>query len=209
VVAPASPHVPLKVQSGLIHDWIGAVFIPNKKLDNVLPVVRDYDRYKNYYHPNVVYSRRIATSGSKEQFAVVLMNRSLVSATALEADYEASHVRVDEHRCYSVTDATRIQEVVDYDTPTQRVLPENSGKGLIWRLHSITHFEERNGGVYIEIEAIALSRDIPAAFRLFVEPIVRRVSRSSIATSLRQTEAAIRSRSGTTAAPKALAVAIR
>ena len=46
------------------------------------------------------------------------------------------------------------------------------------------------------MEAIALSRDIPAALRLFVEPIVRRVSRSSVATSLQQTEAAVRSHSG-------------
>ena len=67
--------------------------------------------------------------------------------------------------------------------------------GLIWRVHSITHFEERDGGVYIEVEAIALSRDIPAVLRWVVDPIVRRVSRASLATSLQQTEAAVRSRS--------------
>jgi hypothetical protein len=36
-----------------------------------------------------------------------------------------------------------------------------------------------------------LSRDIPAAFRLFVTPIVRRVSRDSLATSHYQTKIAI------------------
>jgi hypothetical protein len=46
-------------------------------------------------------------------------------------------------------------------------------------------------GVYVELEAIALSRDIPAAFRVFVTPIVRRVSRDSLATSLHQTKAAV------------------
>jgi hypothetical protein len=45
--------------------------------------------------------------------------------------------------------------------------------------------------VYVELEAIALSRDIPAAFRLFVTPIVRPVSRDSLATSLHQTKVAI------------------
>jgi hypothetical protein len=47
--------------------------------------------------------------------------------------------------------------------------------------------------VYIELEAIALSRDIPAALRWAVEPIVRRVSRSSLDTSLQQTKDAVRS----------------
>ena len=56
VVTPASQQVPLKVQSGLIHDWTGAAFIPKAKLHDVLPVLRDYDRYKDYYRPNVVYA---------------------------------------------------------------------------------------------------------------------------------------------------------
>lgn len=64
---------------------------------------------------------------------------------------------------------------------------------MIWRLHCIMRFEERDGGVYIKVEAMALSRDIPAALRWAVEPIVRRVSRSSVATSLQQTKAAVRS----------------
>lgn len=193
VVTPASRHVPLEVQSGLIHDWTGAAFIPNAKLDDVLPVLRDYDRYKDYYRPNVVDSKRIALSESKDEFSVVLMNKSVIAKTALDADYQAVFTQIDDHRWYGVADATRIREIAEYDTPSQHILPENHGTGLIWRLHSITRFEERDGGVYIEVEAIALSRDIPGALRWAVEPIVRRVSRSAVATSLQQTEAAVRS----------------
>jgi hypothetical protein len=76
-------------------------------------------------------------------------------------------------------------------TVTAGVVESIQGTGLIWRLSSITRLEERDGGVYAELEAIALSRDIPAAFRLFVTPIVRRVSRDSLATSLHQTKVAI------------------
>ena len=195
VVTPASQHVPLKVQSGLIHDWTGAAFIPNAKIDDVLPVLRDYDRYKDYYRPNVVCAKRIATSEWKDEFSMVLMNKSAIARTALDTDYRTAYTQVDDHRWSSVTDATRIQEIAEYDTPSQHVLPENHGTGLIWRLHSLTRFEERDGGVYVEVEAIALSRDIPTVLRWVVEPIVRRVSRNSLANSLQQTEAAVRSRS--------------
>ncbi len=191
IVHAGGPNIPLKVESGLIHDWIGAAFIPNTNLDDVIPVVRDYDRYKNYYHPNVFDSRLIASSESHDRFAMVLMNKSVLAKTAIEADYQVLYTRVDERRWYSVADATRIQEIADYNTPAQHYLPENHGTGLIWRLHSITRFEERDGGVYVEVEAIVLSRDIPAALRLLIEPIVRRVSRSAITTSLRQTQAAV------------------
>jgi hypothetical protein len=195
IVSPASQHVPLKVQLGLIHDWTGSGFIPNAKFDDVLPVLRDYDRYKDYYRPNVVYAKGIAISQAKDQFSMVLVNKSAIAKTALAADYQTVYTQIDGHRWCSVTDATRIQEIADYETPSQHTLPENHGMGLIWRLHSMTRFEERDGGVYIEVEAIALSRDIPGALRWIIEPIVRRISRSSLATSLQQTEAAVRSRS--------------
>ena len=195
IVTPASQHVPVKVQCGLIHDWAGAVFIPSAKLNDVLPVLRDYDRYKDYYPPSVVYAARIATSEWKDRFTMVLMNKSVIGRTAFDADYQTVYTQIDDHRLLSVTDASRIQEIAEYETPAQHTLPENHGTGLIWRLHNVTRFEEREGGVFIEVEAIALSRDIPPALRWVVDPIVRRVSRASLTTSLQQTEAAVRSHS--------------
>jgi hypothetical protein len=73
-------------------------------------------------------------------------------------------------------------------------LHEGEGTGIIWRLFSITRYVERDGGVYLEIEAIGLSRDIPASLRWVVAPIIRHISRGSLSLSLRQTENAVRSR---------------
>jgi hypothetical protein len=115
------------------------------------------------------------------------MNRSALSKTALDCDYETTFVRVDGRRMYSITQAKRIQEIADYGTAKQHTLPEGEGTGLIWRLFSVSRFEEREDGLYIETEAMALSRDIPSALRLVVEPIVRRVSREALETALRQT----------------------
>ncbi len=67
---------------------------------------------------------------------------------------------------------------------------------MIWRLFGITRYLERDGGVYLEVEVIGLSRDIPASLRWLVEPIARRISRGSLSTSLRQTENAVRLRTG-------------
>lgn len=79
---------------------------------------------------------------------------------------ERRYIQVDEHRWYGYSTTTHIQEVAKFGTPEQHTLPEDAGLGLIWRLASITRLEERDGGVYAELEAIALSCDIPAAFRL-------------------------------------------
>lgn len=127
------------------------------------------------------------------------MNHALFSKIALDSDYEASYVRIDEKRMYSVSRTTRIREIAEYGTAAQHTLPEDEGTGLIWRLYSTLRFEARDGGLYIEVEAIALSRDIPSAVRWAAEPIVRRVSRDSLTTALRQTEDAVHSAAATSA----------
>ena len=190
-IAPVGAHIPKKVPSGLIHDWLGVGFIPNVKIEDILRILRDYDRYKEIYRPGVIDSISHGTDGMKDLFSMRLVNKSVVAKTALDADCEVSYFRVDDRRWYSISNTTHIQEVDTFGTPEQRTLPEDQGTGLIWRLSSITRLEERDGGVYAELEAIALSRDIPAAFRLVVTPIVRRVSKDSLATSLHQTKLAV------------------
>jgi hypothetical protein len=190
----------MKVPSGLIHDWVGAAFIPSVALPDVLRVVRDYGRYKDIYHANVVDSKSTASSEWEDRFSLLLMNKSVIARAALDSDYQSSYTRLDNQRWYSITEATRIQEVTNYGTPSRRISPENQGTGVIWRLYSISRFEERDGGVYVEVEAVALSRDIPFSLRWLVDPIVRRISRSSLMTSLQQTRDAVRS--GTSSASR-------
>lgn len=193
LVSPGGSQSVKKVPSGIIHDWLGAAFIAHATLDDVLSVVRDYDGYKEFYRPTVIDSRTLTRGGREDRFSMVLMNKSLLLKTALDSDYKSSYVRVGDRRWYSVSETTRIQEIENYGVPGQRALSEGEGNGFLWRLFSITRFEERDGGVYIELEAIALSRDIPISLRWVVEPIVRRIFRNSLTTSLRQTEDAVRS----------------
>jgi hypothetical protein len=146
VVSPVGLQNPKKVPSGLIHDWIGAAFIPHVTLHSVLQVVRDYARYKELYRPTVIDSKVIATSEARDRFSMVLMNKSLFVKTALDTDYETFYVRVDDRRGYSISRSTRIQEIEEYGAPPQRVLQEGEGNGLIWRLFTIIRWEERAGG---------------------------------------------------------------
>ncbi len=192
VVSPAGPQNPKKVPFGLIHDWVGAALIRGATLKDVLRVVRDYAGYKDVYQPTVIDSKVIATGAAKDRFSMLLANKSLFLKTAFAADYESCYFHVDDQRVYSVSQATRIQEIDEYGAPDQRILPEGEGNGAIWRLFSIARYVERDGGVYVEVEAIGLSRDIPASLRWLIEPIVRRVARGSLATALRQTEDGVR-----------------
>jgi hypothetical protein len=193
LVAPAGQNIPRRVPSGLIHDWIGTAFIPDATIPQVLAAIRDYDRYKNMYHPGVVDSRACTTTEREDTFSIVFVNRSFFAKSALEGDFLAKYFRADERRWYSILESTRIQEIVGYGGADARLLPEGDGSALIWRAANITRYEERDGGVVVQFEAMALSRDIPGALRWIIDPVVRRVSRESVQLSLQKTRDAVES----------------
>lgn len=190
LVAPFGEN-PHRISQGLIHHWIGVVFLPGTRLDDVLSVVRDYSRYKDFYAPNVIASDLLRQTGMEDRFSLRMLNKAVVARFAIDMDFENTFRRIDENRWYGISSTTRVREIEKYGLSDEHEAPANTGRGLIWRLYSISRFEQRDGGVYVELEAIALSRDVPGALRLLVDPIVRRTSKSSMVVSLHKTEEAV------------------
>jgi hypothetical protein len=191
VVAPPTGCGSRSVPDGLIHDWIGAVFIPGAGIANLLDVVHDYDSYKAVYKPVVVDSRTIDAGGAGQQFSMLLHRHVVFINAALQGRYRAHDVRIDSHRGYSIIEATRLQEVESFGRPGEHLLPPDTGAGFIWRIYSIARYEERDGGVYLEIEAMALTRDVPNSLRWLVNPVVKHLSVNSLTTTLEQTRDAV------------------
>ncbi|MBV9612210.1 MAG: hypothetical protein JO091_07045 [Acidobacteriaceae bacterium] len=186
---------PHRVPHGLIHHWIGAVFLSGARLDNVLSVVRDYSKYKEFYAPNVVDSQLFRHTDTEDTFSLRMLNKAVVSKFAIDTEFKDTFRRLDENRYYSISYSTRVREIENYGLPDEYEAPTNTGRGLIWRLYSISRFEQRDGGVYIELETVALSRDVPGALRWVVDPIVRRTAKTSMQVSLQKTGGAVLTRS--------------
>ncbi len=191
VVAPAAEQMPRRLQGGLINDWIGAAFIPGVSLNDLSGVLRDYRRYAEYYTPHLVEAKLVRDSPAADEYSLLVVNKALLTKTALEGDYETSYFQVDGTRRYSIVRSLNLREIDDFDQPSQRKFPAGEGHGYLWRVHAITRLEERDGGVYMETEAIALSRDFPALTHWLVDSVARRVARGSLTTSLVQTRAAV------------------
>lgn len=208
VVARVSEKNPIPVPSGRVHHWTGAMFLSGVRLGDVMEVTRDYGRYKEFYSPSVIESKLIGRSPAEDRFSMLLMNRALFLQSALEAEYQVTNVTLDDRRAYSVSNTTRLQEIKNFGAPTEQRLPEGEGSGYIWKLFSIVRLEQRDGGVYVEVEVMALSRDIPTALRLLAEPIVRNVSRNALVISLQQTGQAVSGAIGS-AKPESLPVPAR
>ena len=193
-VEPVLRHGTKKVPNGLIHDWIGGVFIPGATIENLSAVIHDYNRYKDIYRPVVVDSKRLSCTATEQRFSMLLQRKVLFVTAAIEGEFRAREVRLDSQRGYYVADAIQLQEIENYGRPGERLLPPGTGHGYMWRLHSIARYEWRDGGVYFELEAIALTRDIPASLRWMVSSTVNHLSINGLMTTLQQTRDAVNMR---------------
>ncbi len=57
-------------------------------------------------------------------------------------------------------------------------------RGFLWRLNSYWRYSQMNGGVWVELESLTLSRDLPTLLRPIAAPLVNRMARESIARTL-------------------------
>jgi len=183
---------PHQVPSGLIHHWIAAAFVPNSTIKDVFAVVNDYQHYKDIYKPSVIDSKALSRHDMEGRFKLLLQSKSHFVKTAFDGDYASTDVQVNPTNWYSFSHTTNLQEIQHYGQAKQTKLPAGQGSGVIWGLFSINRFAERDGGVYVEVEAIGLSREIPNGLHWLVDPIVRRVAKSSLVTTLEQTSGAVR-----------------
>jgi hypothetical protein len=182
---------PKKVPHGLIHDWIGAVFIPKATIADVLLVTRDYEHYAEIYKPAVIEAKKVSSMGNDDRFFMLLVHKALFVTAAVKGEYETRYVQVDAKHWYSISQSTRLQAIENVGQPDMRVFPPDQGPGYVWRLFSLGKFEESDGGVYIELEALGLSRDVPILFRWLVQSIVEQLPRNSMRRTLEETRNAV------------------
>src|SRR5262249_39105423 len=61
IIQPMNSDGALSVKQGLIHDWLGAVFLPGATITRVLSVLQDFDNHKKYF-PEIIRSRTLQRS---------------------------------------------------------------------------------------------------------------------------------------------------
>jgi hypothetical protein len=184
---------PIEAPDGLIHHWIGAVFIPGATLRQILDLVQDYDHHQDIYKPEVIRSRLIKHQGNEYKIFYRLRKKKVITIT-LDTDHDVQYFPVDATHCYSRSVATRIAEIADADQPGEHEKPIGHDGGFLWRMNSYWRFEEKDQGVYVEAESISLTRDIPTGLGWLIRPFVTSIPRESLLMTLGLTRSAVEAR---------------
>jgi hypothetical protein len=181
---------PAKVPNGLIHDWIGAAFVPATNLKETLALIQDYDNHKNIYKPEVIDSKLISRRGDDFQIYLRLLKKKILTVV-LDTDHAVHYRSLDSTRWSCCSCTTRIAEVENAGSAKETVLSPDTGYGFLWRLNSYWIFQEQDGGVHVECRAISLSRDVPLGLGWLIEPIVQKLPKESLIHTLAATRQAL------------------
>jgi hypothetical protein len=180
----------LPVPGGLIHDWKGIVFVPGVSLDEAIALLEDYDHDDDYFAPDVIAAKLLARDG--ENFKVYLrLRRKYVLTAVFDTEYEVRYAKLNATRAVSQSRSTRIEEIQNAGQSNEQKIAAGSDHGFLWRLNTYWRFEQASGGVFIQCEAISLSRDVPEGMGWAVKPFIEQIPGESLRFTLQATRAAL------------------
>jgi len=189
VVEPTGAKAIVEVTDGLIHDWVGAVFVPGVTLARTLEHVEDYDHARTR-HREVMDSHIIAHHGNDFLVYMRLVKKKVITVV-LDTEHDVHYVPIDATHCKSQSKTIKIAEVDNPGKRGEREMAPGTGHGFLWNLDTYWRFQERDGGTWIECQAISLTRDIPTGLGWLIEPIIRSLPRESLESTLRETANAL------------------
>ena len=186
-IAPVTPATGSPLPGALLHDWRGTAFVPGATAADFQRLLKDISSYPRYYSPQVLEARVIRQQGDHLQ-ALIRVRQKHVLTVVMDIAYDISLGSVGAQHGFSVSRSTKISEI----DSSGRALGADEEHGFLWRLNTYWSYEEREGGLYIQIESVTLTRSVPAGLGWVIGPFIEKIPRESLEFTLRSTSTALR-----------------
>ncbi len=190
IIDRLTPSNGIDLPDAMLHHWRGSAFAPGATAADFERLMRDFNAYPQHYAPQVLSAKVIAQRGDQYQ-AVMRIRQKHVITVVLETVYNVVFARLDGRRGYSISRSTRISEIDSPGTAKERALSPSEENGFLWRLNTYWSYEERDDGLYMQIESISLTRSIPTGLGWAIGPFVESLPRESLEFTLRATRDAL------------------
>jgi hypothetical protein len=190
LIRPAEQPNPSEVPDGLIHDWVGAVYIPNTSIGKVLSVIQDFDHHANIY-PEIIRSHLVKRQGDDLTGYWRVERKQQFVPAVFDIQQQAHYQEVAPGRWICQAYSNDIREVQDAGTKKERDNPVGEGLGLLWRLDAFWSIEASGNGVFAECRTLSLSRGIPSGMGWMIKPFIQNVPRESLTSTLLNTRKTI------------------
>jgi hypothetical protein len=167
----------------MIQHWIGAIFMPGATISQIVAIDQDYANYAKFYSPEISRPKVISHDGNHFVVSYRITKKKVLTAVE-DTVHAIDYLPLKPGRMAVQSRSTSVNQVEDAGTSSERVLSVGEGDGFLWAMNSYWRMEERDGGVYVECEAVTLSRDLPFGLGGMINPILQSFAEESLKKTL-------------------------
>jgi hypothetical protein len=163
----------------MLHHWRATAFIANATAAEFERLMRDFADYPKRFAPQVLRTTVLAQHGDQYRVQMRVRQKHVVTVV-MDSTYDVSFSKLAGGRGYSTSRSTQMQEIDDAGTPKERALPPDEEHGFLWRQNTYWTYEQREGGLMVQVESVSLTRGIPHGLGWVIGPYVESVPRESL-----------------------------
>jgi len=175
----------------MLHDWRGTAFAPGATVADFERLMQDFNAYPRHFSPQVLRARALGRQGEGTRASMRVRQKHVITVV-MDINFAITFGRLDSRHGYSASRSSSIAEIDAPGTAEERVLGPGEAHGFLWRLNTYWSYEERDGGLLMQIESVSLTRSIPHGLGWAVGPFVESVPRESLEFTLRSVCNALR-----------------
>ena len=161
-------------EGGQVQHWVGAVFVPRGTLNRARPALLDYANRTRYMAPEIRESSVLSRRGDELQVHLRLAENSMIPGI-FDVRLNIRYRDVDRRR---LAIDSRSEDVLDVTAAAPK------DRGLLWGLNHYWRIEESGDGLYLECEALVLSRRTPVALGWLADPLISQAARKTLINTL-------------------------
>ena len=179
------------VSEGMIQHWIGAIFMPGTTISRIVAIDQDYADYAKFYSPEISRPKVISHDGNHFVVSYRITKEQVLTAVE-DTVHVIDYLPLPPDRMTVQSRSTSVNQVEDAGTSSeQRAARRGRAPDFLWAMNSYWRMEEKDGGVYVECEAVTLSRDVPFGLGGMIKPILQSFAEESLKKTLDAKRAAV------------------
>jgi ribosome-associated toxin RatA of RatAB toxin-antitoxin module len=173
VTTPAAP-------DALLHHWRATAFVPNATPADFARLLQNFSAYPHNFAPQIV-STTVLSRTPTDTIARLRTRQHHIITVVLDTTVDVTFASLDPAHGYSISRSRNIDQV-----------SPSGDDGFLYRLNTYWSYEQRDGGLYLQIESLSLTRSIPHGLAWAVQPYLESIPRESLVFTLTSARNALR-----------------
>ena len=174
----------VQLPDAALYHWRDTAFAPGATVADFEQLMSNFDSYPQTFAPQVLSAHVLGRQGDHLRVTLRIRQHHVVTVV-LDTDYDITFSRLDAHHGYSFSRSNHIAEIAAPGTPQEHVLDATHEHGFLWRQDTWWSYEQRDGGLYMQVESVSLTRAIPTGLGWAIGPYVESIPRESLEFTLR------------------------